>query len=125
MLHHKLVEDWFGSSGLQWALCAFTEADVLRFFTRPKTGSLSMEQVTAMLDTLKQQPGFYYLPITADWQTLTRPFSKRLHGHNQVTDAYLLGVAVREELTLATFDTAILHFAGEYREDVLTLEASK
>ena len=78
-----------------------------------------------MLDRLKQEPGYEYQPIAAGWRTLTKPFSKRLHGHNQVTDAYLLSVAVREELTLATFDTAILHLAGEYRENVLTLEASK
>ena len=81
-----------------------------------------MEQATAMLDRLKQEPGYHYQPITADWQTLTNPFSKRLHGHNQVTDAYLLGVAVREGLTLATFDTAILHLAGEHRKHILILE---
>ena len=82
-----------------------------------------MEQVTAMLDRLKQEPGYEYQPIAAGWQTLTKPFSKRLHGHNQVMDAYLLGVAVHKGLTLATFDTAILHLAGEHRENVLVLEA--
>ncbi len=122
-VHNETVEDWFDTPGLQWALCPFTEAGVLRFFTRPKTGGMSMEQVTAMLERLKQEPRYHYQPITADWQTLTKPFFKRVHGHNQVTDAYLLGLAMHEELILTTFDQGLLHLAGEHRKYVLVLEA--
>jgi hypothetical protein len=117
-IHNQAVEEWFDTPGLQWALCAFTEAGVLRFFTRPKTGDMNMEQVTAMLERLKQEPGYRYQPIPADWQTLTKPFFKRLHGHNQITDAYLLGLAVREGLVFVTFDRAILHLAGEHSQHV-------
>lgn len=106
-VHHRAAENWFGSLVSPWSLCAFTEAGVLRFFTRPKTGGLSVEQVTAMLERLKRRPGYSFQPITADWRTLTAPFSKRIHGHNQVTDAYLLGLAVREGLVLTTFDQGI------------------
>ena len=80
-----------------------------------------MEQGTAMLDRLKQRPGYHYQPMTADWQTLTASFAKRIHGHNQVTDAYLLGLAVRHRLVLTTFDKALLHLAGEHRNHVLVL----
>ena len=123
-IHHEAAEKWFDTPGLRWALCAFTEAGVLRFFTRPKTGEMSMEQITAMLGRLKEQPGYHYQPVSADWQELTKPFSKRVHGHNQVTDAYLLGVAVREGLVLTTFDKAVVHLAGEHRGHVLVLEAN-
>lgn len=119
--HHAAAEVWFESPGLRWSLCAFTEAGVLRFFTRPKTGGLSMEQTTAMLERLKQRPGYSFQSISADWQALTAPFAKRIHGHNQVTDAYLLGLAVREGLVLTTFDRALLHLAGEHTSNVLTL----
>ena len=119
--HHLTVEEWFGSPKLRWSLCPFTEAGVLRFFTRPKTGGLTMDQVTAMLQRLKGRRGYSFQPITADWQTLTMPFSKRIHGHNQVTDAYLLGLAVLEGLVLTTLDRALLHLAGEYKESVLVL----
>lgn len=122
--HHLAAENWFDSPGLQWSLCAFTEAGVLRFFTRPKTGGLSMEQVTAMLERLKRRPGYHFQPIAADWQTLTAPFSRRIHGHNQVTDAYLLGLAVHEGLVLTTFDKALLHLAGKHKNHVLILETN-
>ena len=42
----------------------------------------------------------------------------------QVTDAYLLGLAMREELVLTTFDKALMHLAGEHRQQVLVLEVN-
>lgn len=120
---HQTAEEWFDTPGLEWALCAFTEAGVLRFFTRPKTGDMSMEQVAAMLERLKEQPGYRYQPITVDWQTLTEPFFKRLFGHKQVTDAFLLGLAIHAGLVLVTFDGGIQPLAGAYSKYVLRLEA--
>lgn len=121
--HNDVALEWFETLNLQWAMCAFTEAGVLRFLTRPKTSGLSMDQATLVLEDLKQRPGYHYLPITVDWQALVKPFSKRVHGHNQVTDAYLLGLAVREGLVLTTFDKAIVHMAGEHAKNVLILES--
>jgi hypothetical protein len=77
-----------------------------------------------MLDSLKQQPGYHFQPITADWHTLTKPFSKRLHGYRQVTDAFLLGLAIRERLVVATFDAGILHLAGDDGQRVCLLSAT-
>jgi len=121
-IHNEAVTEWFDTPGLQWALCPFTEAGVLRFFTRPKTGDMSMGEVTAMLDRMKQEPGYHYQPVTSDWQTLTKPFFKRLQGHNQVTDAHLLGLAIHERLVLVTFDKAILYMAGEHAKHVHILK---
>jgi toxin-antitoxin system PIN domain toxin len=119
--HHAAAEGWFDSPGLRWSLCPFTEAGVLRFFTRPKTGGLSMKQATAMIERLKLRPGYSFQPITAEWQELTKPFAKRIHGHNQVTDAYLLGLALREDLVLTSFDRALQHLAGEHTSNLLIL----
>ncbi len=123
-VHNRTVQRWFDTPGLQWALCAFTEAGMLRFFTRPNTGAMSMDQASAMLEHLKRHTGYHYYPIAADWQELSRPFRKRLHGHNQITDAYLLGLAIQEGLVLTTFDKALLHLAGEHGEHVLVLETN-
>jgi predicted nucleic acid-binding protein len=81
-----------------------------------------MEQVTAMLERLKQRRGYSFQAIAVDWPALTEPFAKRIHGHNQVTDAYLLGLAVRENVILVTMDKALLHLAGnEQSKHVLLL----
>ena len=79
-------------------------------------------EASAVLKQFGLHPGYRYQPITADWHTLCAPFSKRLYGTKQVTDAYLLGVAVREQLVLVTMDRAILHLAGdEHSKSVLLL----
>jgi predicted nucleic acid-binding protein len=124
-VHHRVVTDWFNSPGIEWALCAFTEAGYLRNATAPRLGKISMIEATQVLHQLKQHTGYRYLPITADWEELCVPFFKRLYGTNQVTDAYLLGLAVQENLVLVTMDKAILYLAGkEYRNRVLLLESA-
>lgn len=120
-VHHKTVLAWFYTPGRQWAICPFTEAGLLRHMTRPKIGDMSMEEATAMVARLAQESGYHYQPISADWQTLCGRFFKRLFGHKQITDAYLLGLAAHEGLVLVTFDKAILHLAGEHSSHVLVL----
>lgn len=123
-VHHALVKEWFyASPDLLWAVCAFTEAGFLRNATAPRSGQITMTEATAILKQLAQHPGYHYLPIAADWKTLCSPFFKRLYGTKQVTDAYLLGLAVRDGLVLVTMDKAILHLAGdEHSKHVLLLK---
>jgi hypothetical protein len=125
-VHHQLVTKWFNASPhLHWAICSFTEAGFLRNATAPRPGQITMSEATAVLGTMAQHPGYHYLPITADWHGLCSPFFKRLYGTKQVTDAYLLGLAVREGMVLVTLDKAILHLAGdEHGKHVLLLEAN-
>jgi predicted nucleic acid-binding protein len=123
--HHRMASKWFNAPGLQWALCPFTEAGFIRYATDTGKGrgNLRMGEATAILETLAKHPGFQFHPVTHDWRTLTKPFFKRLHGHKQVTDAYLLGHAVLDGLVLATFDSSLVHLAGEHSKHVHVLEA--
>jgi toxin-antitoxin system PIN domain toxin len=123
-VHHRLVKEWFyASPTLRWDICAFTEAGFLRNATAPRSGQITMSEATEILKHLAQHPGYRYLPIDVDWQTLCSPFFPRLYGTKQVTDAYLLGLAVREGLVLVTMDKAIIHLAGtEHSKHVLVLK---
>ena len=125
-IHHRLVTDWFNTPELRWAICPFTEAGFLRNATAPRPGQITMSEATAVLARMMREPGYHYLPISADWQTLCGPLFSRLYGTKQVTDAYLLGLAVRAGLVLVTMDKGILHLAGkEYSKNVLLLEAKR
>ena len=123
-IHHGLVKEWFyASPSLKWSICAFTEAGFLRNATAPRSGQITISEATEILKHLAQHPGYRYLPIDADWQTLCSPFFTRLYGTKQVTDAYLLGLSIRSGLTLVTMDKAIPHIAGiEHSEHVLVLK---
>ena len=119
--HHDLATEWFHTPGLQWAICPWSEAGFLRFATRPDR--LSMGEATGLLEQMELHPGYHYHTPAHNWRTLTKPFFRRLHGHKQVTDAYLLGMAIADDLMLATFDKRLLHVAGEYEKRVLILGA--
>ena len=123
-IRHRLVKEWFyASPEIQWALCAFTEAGFLRNATAVRAGQVSIREATAVLQQLAHHPGYRYLPMSADWQTLCGRFFSRLYGTKQITDAYLLGLAVQEGLVLVTMDKAILHMAGsEHSSHLLLLE---
>ena len=41
-----------------------------------------------------------------------RPFARKIFGHLQINDAYLLGLAIHEKGVLLTRDKGILHLAG-------------
>jgi len=119
--HHALARQWLDAPGLQWALCPWSEAGFLRFATRP--GRLTMSEASGLLEELAMHAGYRYVTFTPgkNWSVLTEPFFKRLHGHKQVTDAYLLGQAIEENMILATFDKRLLHLAGEHTNHILIL----
>ena len=76
-----------------------------------------------MLSRLTQLPGHRFWPMEVAFLDAVRPFSERLFGHQQVSDAYLLGLAIRNKGKLVTLDQAIESLAGsEFRNAVLILE---
>ena len=120
-VHHELVSRWFDAPGLQWGVCPFTEAGFLRVTTNPKIGMHTMEEATEVLVALAEHPGFSFWPIGTGWTTLTAPFRRRIFGHQQVTDAYLLGLAIQADGILVTMDKAIQYLAGAQFSDNLLI----
>lgn len=77
------------------------------------------------LSLLTERSGHRFWPIVDGWSALSAPFAERLFGHQQVTDACLLGLAVREDGVLVTMDKAIGYLAGaKYRKNLLLLDPS-
>ena len=121
--HHRIVARWFSSPGLHWGVCAFTEAGFLRISTSTPAGRRSLEQATNIVRSFSNDPNFTYWSIRTSWNSLVTPFAGRLYGHQQITDAYLLGLAIEEDGVLVTFDKAFRHLAGPgYSKHLLVLE---
>jgi toxin-antitoxin system PIN domain toxin len=124
--HYQKAQDWFISSGKhRWGLCPLTEAGFLRVTTNPayRPKPHTFGEAIAILQVLKGHTDYWYWEIDESWATLTAPFAARLFGHQQVTDAYLLGLAIKEKGALVTFDRGIQYMAGaEFSQNVLLLE---
>jgi uncharacterized protein len=120
-IHHQLVTKWFDTPGLQWSICPFTEAGFLRYMTR---SGMSAEEATLMLARLSEEPGYHFQPYPVGWGKLCEPILSRIFGHNQITDAFMLGLAIHEKLVLTTLDRAIQHMAGKHQNNVLVIAQS-
>ncbi len=111
--HHGLVSAWFHEAGPRdWGVCALTEAGFLRVSSNPRAGGKTVGEATEMLRRLASQPGYRYWSLGQSWISLTERFSPRVFGHQQVNDAILLGLAVREGGVLVTMDKGIQYMAG-------------
>lgn len=121
---YETATNWFRTPGLDWGLCAFSEAGFLRVSTNPRVGSHTVQESTLVLAELCRLPGYRFWPIATGWAVLAAPFAERVFGHQQITDAYLLGLAIRENGILVTLDKAIGYMAGpQYGKHVLNLES--
>lgn len=124
--HYKRAWDWLRIPGQQsWGICPLTESGYVRVTTNPAahSGARTLAKSSAVLTELTREPGYCYWPISESWATLTAPFADRIFGHQQVTDAYLLGLAIKEDGVLVTFDRGLKYMAGpEFSRNLLVLE---
>jgi hypothetical protein len=124
--HYQRANQWFDSLGREeWGICPLTEAGFIRLTTNPATGPMfsTFAKAIAVLKDLATQPGYRYWPIFDPWVAVTACFASRITGHQQITDAYLLGLAVKENGVLVTFDRGLKYLAGpEFRNNLLILE---
>jgi toxin-antitoxin system PIN domain toxin len=103
-------------------LCPITESGFVRLSTIPNVGGRQMSEALAQLRMIAALPNCENLPIEHPWLELIQPLTPRLHGYRQVTDALLLGLAIRNEAILVTLDRRIQGLAGEgYAANLLTL----
>ena len=106
-IHHAVAQNLIAQPKLKIATCALTENGVLRVLNLPgysSYGPAGFEAVRTQLAQLCQDMDheFWLCDVTLkddskiDWS--------RVMGHNQITDVYLLALAVAHDGTLATLD---------------------
>jgi uncharacterized protein len=123
---HDRAQLWFANNAQHgWATCPFTQAAFVRILANPafSPDAVSPIEAAALLaSNLKHQNHRFW----ADEITLTQaiePFSNRLTGHRQVTDAYLLGLAIHKKGKLATMDQSVAALLAprSHEDDFLTV----
>lgn len=113
-VHHTEAHTWFAAQPeRRWATCALTQLAFVRLTSNPKVAGCEIAPAEAMqaLTTMAAQPTHTYWPDAPEPLQLTTLQSAALVGHRQVTDAYLLGLAVLRRQCLATLDRGLVSFA--------------
>ena len=122
---HERVMRWFRTSGgKHWATCPFTEAGFVRIVSHPKFTAQSVDVAEALqlLSELIAMPGRQFWPIDMAFAGAVKPFEERFFGHQQVTDLYLLSLAVRHKGAVATTDRGMASLAGtQYANNIVVL----
>ncbi len=108
-LHHQAATTWFSHLGsARFATCALTQLALLRLSCLPGVGGAdSPGEAMAALQQLVSHPQHDYWddsPAPSNVMTLHSP---ALVGHRQITDAYLLGLALQRQQGLATLDRGL------------------
>jgi len=118
-VHHNLAMNWLRrelSHG--WASCPITQNGCVRIMSQPSyPQALAATAVADRLAEAANTPDHIFWPD--DVNALERGTLEwtRILGHRQVTDAYLLALAVRHEGRLVSFDKRISIDAVRFARD--------
>lgn len=107
---HEKVLSWFAqNSKVGWATCPFTHAGCIRILSNPafSKDAPSPQQALKLLNANLNHTSHVFWPDDLTLVEAVRPMERLLVGHKQVTDAYLLGLAIRRKAKLVTLDRSI------------------
>jgi predicted nucleic acid-binding protein len=120
-IHHAPVHRWFAARGRDgWATCPITENGFVRVASHPRYPNRPGD-AAAVLAILRQfcaGDGHHFWGDDISLREVLRPGAAITHS--QITDAFLLGLAVRHGGRLATLDrripTALIEGGGDALE---------
>jgi len=106
-IHHAVAQSLIAQPNLKIATCALTENGVLRVLNLPgysAYGPAGFEAVRAQLSQLCKDTDHAFWPCDITLKDDSKINWSRVMGHNQITDIYLLALAVAHGGALATLD---------------------
>lgn len=108
-VHHGLAMSWLESEiRYGWASCPLTQNGCIRIMSQPKyPASLAAAQVADRLAEAANDPNHEFWPADVNMLSGDIIDWSRVLGHRQVTDAYLLALAVHHGGRFVTFDRRI------------------
>jgi toxin-antitoxin system PIN domain toxin len=108
-VHHVAASDWLARNlEYGWASCPITQNGCIRIMSQPRyPNPLPAAQVAARLAGAAATAHHEFWPDSVSLLDPARIDRSRLLNSHQVTDAYLLALAVRHAGRFVTFDRAI------------------
>lgn len=108
-VHHAHAQAWFQRTAPEgWATCPMTENAFVRIAGKPSykmPGTFS--DMADLLVRVCARPGHVFWSDSISLATSPLIDTRRIAGHGQIADVYLLALAVQNGGKLATFDRRI------------------
>ena len=108
-LHHRRASAWLAENiASGWASCAITQNGCVRIMSQPGyPNPLPAARVAERLRDATQTVHHRFVPGALSLLDAEHFDTEQLLGYRQVTDAWLLGLAVAHRLRLVTFDANV------------------
>ena len=109
-VHHDVAHDWFTDNGESgWASCPLTENGVLRILSHPARVDpyVPLPELVRRLSTFREHSRHHFWTDDLSFRDSRRFNVSAIRGHQQLTDVYLLGLAVAHDARLITFDGGV------------------
>ncbi len=122
---HAGALKWFAENrSRKWASCPMTQAGFVRIVSNPafSRDAVTPREAVAVLEANLKAPEHDFWPDDVSYPAAAASLSGRVVGHQQVTDAYLLALAIRHGGVLATFDSSIATLLGPDSPSLASLE---
>ena len=108
-IHHQRASQWLEQSLHHgWASCPLTQNGCLRIMAQPAyPQALPLAAVAQRLGQAAATPAHLFIADDYSLLDVGSLHWPQLLGHRQVTDAYLLGLAVRHGCRFVSFDARV------------------
>ncbi len=127
-INHDAAHLWFSrNAGQTWATCPITENGLIRILSNPRYPNLDWmprDIVRHLQGFLRPDLGHEFWPDNVSLSDESLFQQEFIVSHKQLTDVYLLGLAVKRAGALVTFDQSIPLAAvlGAGKNDMLVLK---
>ena len=107
--NHARASNWFNVNGVYgWLTCPLTQNGCVRILSQPKyPGTFSVAEAMAALRDATASQHHRFIPDDISLLDDARVDPQRMLGHRQITDVYLLALAVAHDARLVTLDRRI------------------
>ena len=107
--HHVWAADWFkANAAAGWASCPQTQSECVRIMSQ--SGYPNPVPASVMIERLREataDPSHQFWPADIGITDAKAIDASHIHGPRQVSDTYLLALAVRRKGRFVTFDAGI------------------
>lgn len=113
---HSRSQEWFSRKSREgWATCPFTQAAFVRIIANPafSRDAVPPQEAMKILGANLKHPAHQFWAGEISLVQAAQRFGERITGHQQVTNAYLLGLALHKKGKLATMDRGVLALLPE------------
>jgi len=111
---HSLARTWFGKNRAKgWATCPLVQAGFVRILSNPAFSphSVTVSEAVEALQASLRDEAHQFWPDSISFPDAVGRLSRPMRGHQQVTDAYLVALAMRNRGKVATLDGGMVQLA--------------